>query len=342
MISLSRLVDVLKCLKHRLTAWLLVLRLRREARQAFAYDRRQFMSNAGALHLDRKAAACAEIVMGYHVLEKGLTMPHRRMEFGRGAIVHLINLIESFEKRFGGDSQVTHAAGVLRAYRDLHVGQSLKVMPRLESFLAAHPDVPAAHEPHVSREVFYAAREASFPEFASSRHVVRHFAGPVPREKIEAAVRLATTAPSACNRQHVRVHAVDDPVVRTRLLELQGGSRGFGADADKVLVVTADLSSVRWAWERHDIYTNGGIFVMNLSYSLFYQGIAHCILHWSVPPSTDRSARKLLGLPDNEAIVQLFACGQPPEEFDVAASPRRPLEDILSWYEGARPDGNMA
>lgn len=324
------MTKLIKNAKRSLMAALQRIKLRHEARQAFAYDRSQFMANAGALHLDRKAAACAEIVMGYHVLEKGLTMPRRRLGFGQGAVRHLMNLVESFERRFGSDSQVTHAVGVLRAYRDLHAGRP-EATPRLEAFLAAHPGVPSANEPHVTRDAFFAAKDSPFPAFAASRHVVRHFAGPVPTGTIEEVVRLAMTAPSACNRQHVRVHAVSDPTSRDRLFALQGGTRGFGSDADKVLVVTADMSSVRWAWERHDIYTNGGIFVMNLCYALHYHGVAHCILHWSVPPATDRAAHALLGIPENEAIVQVLACGLPPDEFDVAASPRRPLDDILSW-----------
>ena len=197
------------------------------------------MENAGALHLERRAAACAEIVMGYHVLEKGLTMPRRRLGFGKGAVVHLANLVDAFERRFGrGDAQVEHAVGVLRAYRELHRDWP-EPMPRLDAFLSAHAETRAAVEPHVTRSEFFAAKDAPFPEFAASRHVVRHFAGAVPRETIEAAVSLALTAPSACNRQHARVHAVDDPELRDRLFELQGGTRGFGADADKVLVVTS-------------------------------------------------------------------------------------------------------
>ena len=151
---------------------------------------------------------------------------------------------------------------------------------------------------------------------------------------IASAVALAATAPSACNRQHARVHVIDDPSLRERLFALQGGTRGFGADADKALVVTADLSAVRWGWERHDAYVNGGIFVMNLCYALHYHGIAHCILHWSVEPATDREAHRLLGIPENEAIAQVLACGMPPEEFDVAASPRRAPEEIVTWHGG--------
>lgn len=362
------MIESMKIVKRALSAWWLRVRTRREAARAFRYDMAQFMENAGALHLDRMAAARAEIVMGYHVLEKGLTMPRRRLGFGRGAVVRLVGLVAGFERRFGcGDPQVAHAVGVLRAYAELHEasggsgdsggsgnsGNSGKagnsgntgkagesgspgIPVELARFLAARPGVPAAVEPHVAREAFFAARDRPFPEFAASRHVVRHFAGTVPRETIEAAVSIALTAPSACNRQHARVHVVDSPDLRDRLFALQGGTRGFGQDADKVVVVTADLSSVRWAWERHDCYVNGGIFVMNLCYALHYHGVAHCILHWSVSPETDRAAHALLDIPGNEAIVQVIACGMPPGEFDVAASPRLSVADVLAWHGGPR------
>ncbi|MCR5415027.1 MAG: nitroreductase family protein [Kiritimatiellae bacterium] len=328
------MVESLKRLKRALCAFLLRMKIRREANAAFRYDRRLFMRNAGALHPERKAAAVSEIVMGYHVLEKGITMPHRRLGFGRDAACRLADLIDSFERRFGkGDGQVDHAASVLRAYRELHRDWPAG-MERLDAFLAEHP-CAAAVEPHVRRADFFAARESPFPAFAASRHVVRHFGGPVPRETIERAVSVALTAPSACNRQHARVHAVCGKRLIERLFALQGGTRGFGQDADKALVVTADLSSVRWGWERHDAYVNGGIFVMNLAYALHHCGVAHCILHWSVSPRADAEARKLLGIPGNEAIVQILACGLPPEEFDVAASPRRPLCEAMVWHGGA-------
>lgn len=304
----------------------------REARRAFRHDRKQFEAHAGALHGGRRAAARAAIVMGYHVMEKGLTMPQRRMGFGKGVALHLAGLVEDWERRFGRDDpQVRHAVAVLRAYRELHRDWP-EPMPRLDAFLAARPDVPAAVEPHVAREAFFAAKDKPFPEFAASRHVVRHFAGPVPRKTLEAAVALAATAPSACNRQPARVHAYTDPALLSRLFELQGGARGFGGDAGAVLVVASDLSAVRWGWERHDAWTNGGIFVMNLCYALHWHGVAHCILHWSVAPETDREAHRLLGIPENEAIVQVLACGLPPDEFDVAASPRLAVDEVLTWH----------
>lgn len=304
---------------------------RKEAQRAFRYDLRQFEATAGALGGGGREAARAAIVMGYHVLEKGLTMPRRRMGFGKGAALHLANLVEDYERRFGtDDGQVRHATAVLRAYRELHRDWP-EPMPRLDAFLAARPDVAPAAEPHVSRAAFFSAKNAPFPEFAASRHVVRHFSGPAPREALEAAMALAMTAPSACNRQPVRLHVVDEKAKMARLLELQGGTRGFGEDIGQLVVVAADRAAVRWAWERNDPWVNGGIFAMNLCYALHWHGIAHCLLHWSVAPETDAEAHRLLGIPEREAIVVLVACGLPPEEFDVAASPRRGLGEIATW-----------
>ena len=330
------MIELLKKIKRAVVSFAVRARVRREALRAFRYDRAQFMANAGALHLDRMAAARAEIVMGYHVLEKGLTMPRRRLGFGRGAVVHLVNLINSFEKRFGGDDpQVRHAVGVLRAYRELH-RERPDPMPRLDAFLASHPDIPAADEPHVTREAFFAAKDAPFPQFAASRHVCRHFAGPVPMKTIESAVELAITAPSACNRQPARVHVIDDPALRDRSMVESGGTPGFGENGEKVLVVAGRRLTDSWGWERHDCYVNGGIFVMNLCYALHYLGVAHCILHWSVSPEVDRAAHEFLGIPANEAIVQVIACGMPPEEFDVAASPRLAVSDVLTRHGGGK------
>jgi nitroreductase len=75
---------------------------------------------------------------------------------------------------------------------------------------------------------------------------------------------------------------------------------------------------------------------MNLCYALHYLGVAHCILHWSVSPDADREARRLLEIPPGEAIVQVIACGMPPEEFDVASSPRLSAPDVLTWHGGVR------
>lgn len=200
--------------------------------------------------------------------------------------------------------------------------------------LSQYPDVPRQEgQLEMSREEYYSHLQSPFVEFAASRHSVRHLCGKVSIGQINRAVAVASNAPSACNRQHTRVHCSGNPEVNRQILALQNGSRGFGHLADKLLIVSATLHAIRWAEERNDLYTNAGIFVMNLCYGLHVNKVAHCILNWSVMPDVDIQLRRLVSIPDDESIVCIILCGDCPEHFRLAASPRKPPEEILTVHE---------
>jgi len=307
------------------------------ARRLFAYDCKRFVRYAGCFNDSVRGASLARIIMAYHVLEKGMTMPRRRLDFGHAAVLNLIGLIRDFENRFGfNEDQVNHAVGCVKEYLELHVSAVLDTgkddvfWSEVKSFCREHEDVPASKQMEMTREQFFANNEDSFPVFAASRHTSRHYEGVVDIGRIKTAVQLAMTAPSACNRQFVKVYCVSNHETRDKLLSLQNGNRGFGKEADKLLVVTADMSGNRWVEERNDLYTNAGIFTMNLAYALQYNRVAHCILNWSVSPENDVEGHKILGMPENEAIVVLLSCGNAPERFMIAASPRKCVEEVFS------------
>ena len=319
------------------------LSLRRAVSAVFKYDKRRFLDFAGALHAVSKDARRAEIVMEYHVLEKGLTMPQRHLAFGRWTVWHLIDLLGAWRTKEGdfSDGQVKTAVQVLLAYEKLHRDmqydetKDAEFWQKLHFFTATVQGLfSPMQEPHLKRETLVAARDASFPQFAASRRSVRNFTGePISVSTLKEAVALAMTAPSACNRQHTRVHAVTSPQLKRELLQLQQGCRGFGDKAGAFLVITACLGCVRWPEERNDLYTNAGLFLMNLSYALHWHGVAHCILNWSAEPSRDRKLRQCLSLPEEEEIVAVVACGCAPEEFDVASSPRRSVDEIFTEHQ---------
>lgn len=174
---------------------------------------------------------------------------------------------------------------------------------------------------------YWANNEAAFPLFAASRHSVRHFSGKVDSSLIDKSIALACTAPTACNRQHVHIHTYEDEQAAA-LLAYQNGNKGFGHLCKQLIVVTTDKNALYTMKERHDAYTNGGIFAMNLSYSLHYHRVAHCILNWSSDPGTNSKFKSAGRIPENEAVVLLIACGNVPENFKVARSPRKPASQI--------------
>lgn len=308
------------------------------AKPYFEYDMNRFIRYSGAFGEETRGKLLTKVIMLYHVIEKGLTMPNRRLWFGKDALAALIAAVDRFEGRFGGeDPQIRHAIGVVQDYHSLHRGCASSVpadfadcWAQIEAFAAAHADVPPARQLHCRRESVYGKKNSPFPDFARARRTIRHYA-PVelPMQRIRDAVELAMTAPSACNRQYCRVHCLADKSRIRELLAIQGGCRGFGDSADKVLVVTADLEGIDAPRERDDIFTNGGIFLMNLCYSLFYNEVAHCILNWSRTPEEDMAMRKIVHIRDSETVVAVLACGVPPDEFDVAASPRKDIADVL-------------
>lgn len=306
----------------------------RGVRRYFIYDALRFfrLSRAG------EEAALAPIIVDYHVVEKGLTMPARRLGFGREAVKRLVARIAEFEQKFGcGNGQWRHAVGVVRAYVDLHRQKmysfdDAEFLALIDEFDSRYSNLPVCRQAHVSKDGFYSNRSSPFYEFALSRHTIRHYMqANIDVSRIKSAVELAMTAPSACNRQHVRVRCIVDRDLMVKVLEIQGGNRGFGHLADKLLVVSADLRDCLGAYERNDGYINGGIFTMNLCYALHFYGIAHCILSCSLDLDRVKSLRWALDIPEYEVLVVMVACGEAPEEFDVATSPRRRVDEILNF-----------
>lgn len=304
---------------------------------AFHHDAKRFVAHSAALNPHGKTVLEAKIIMHYHVLEKGITMPNRRIPFGVNVAKALVSLLRDFEQSYGLTKQVERGMAVLKDYFDIHRGAGVpeEELVEISKFFAEHPTVVASKQLHFSRQDYYAMKNEPFPIFAAGRHTIRNYSStPIDDSKIKEAVKLAMTAPSACNRQHVRVRCIRNHDVCKQVLELQGGNRGFGHLADKVLIVTSELQAeVGGTRERYDAYVNGGIFLMNLCYAMTYFEIAHCILTASMERETDSKVRSLGNIPDSEVIVAMLCCGEPTDEFDVASSPRREVDELLFFVD---------
>lgn len=194
------------------------------------------------------------------------------------------------------------------------------------------PAVKEDGQIEITRELYYAHLESSFPEFSASRHSVRHFNGPVSLEQIERAVSLARNAPSACNRQHTRVHCICDKETRKKC------SPSRMETGDSVIWPTS-CSSLRRISTTSAGRKNGTtctlmqeFFLMNLCYALHANKVAHCLLNWSVSPFRDILLRKLVSIPDHETVICILACGDCPEQFSLASSPRKPVSEILTVH----------
>lgn len=183
------MLNLLKKISNRLNAICYTRSSRYKLRYLYSYDRKRFIRHAGSLHHEEKEQKLASVIMAYHVVEKGLSMPERRLGFGHDAVLNLISLIRDYSEKFPQDDQILHAISVLDAYREVHRKENFNLNPdlqqALDSLLADFP--PADHgkgHMEMTREQYYAHLESPFPEFSASRHSVRHFNGPVSLEQI--------------------------------------------------------------------------------------------------------------------------------------------------------------
>ena len=175
------------------------------------------------------------------------------------------------------------------------------------------------------------ARHGDFATFAPSRHSIRRFSDrPVPDELLREVIRLANTAPSACNRQEVRVHSVSEPATVHEILDLQGGFRSESEGIRQLLLVTADLTfTYMEGMDRQQPYIDGGIYLMNLLYALHYHGVGACAGNASLLLRDEARILSLAGCRESEVLIAIVPIGFPATPILTTSSRRRPPEETL-------------
>lgn len=170
--------------------------------------------------------------------------------------------------------------------------------------------------------------DSDFQTLAYSRHSVRDFSDkPLSVEKIKKVVKLAQTAPSACNRQSSRIIHVTDREKCEKILNIQGGAKGHSIT--ELLLLVSDLSLYRFLSEMDTPYLDSGIFLMNLLYSCTYYGIDTCPLIWDDYGEKGTELRRILPIGKNMHVIAVIQIGEHRENSVHAISHRRPVEDVF-------------
>jgi hypothetical protein len=233
----------------------------------FLYDYVRFVRYSKATK-PIKQSLISSIILRYHIVEKGLTMPQMRLGFGKDNLLTLINQIHDFATLHApADEQIQHAIAAVFEYEKAHADAGFDLDEEIRSAIQAlrhqFPHIKPSQQIATAREQYFADIEAPFEVFSLSRHSVRNFEGAVEIEQINSAIRLAESAPSFCNRQPCRVHVITDYALVPQSLKLQNGNRGFGHLVHQLLVLIADLRTAE-PTERNCIHLNSEIYLMNL------------------------------------------------------------------------------
>lgn len=344
--------SALKALAKRVLpeAWTAQLRRmlnRRRARRGCRAQAARFIRHAVALERPHtQAHLAAQLQIDAHRIEKGLSLRTPRVLFGAQVVQRLLDNLERYRRLYPPDAYAWAALDNLDAYAAFNADQGEDVSALEQRLRALRGQMPAREDAEAwggaverTRAQIREAVAFDYEAFVATRSSVRQFEpGEVDPALLRQAADYARRAPSVCNRQPWRTHVLSRERDKALILGLQNGNRGFGHEADKVLVTTGRLERFLIPWEHHECWVDGGMYTMALLYALHALELGACCLNWCVPPEIDAMARERLGLDPDETIVAIIAVGRLPERFRVARSRRFPLADSLVFHPGADED----
>lgn len=291
----------------------------------YKYDMDTYFNNS-CMNMEKGEALATSIRIIAHAIEKGMSLPNCKQDFGKAKIEELMNLCEKYQKiKNPQDKQAIQIAiATISAYYKFQESRGIKIEFIPEKYKNNESNMAGIKE-YVSKD------RTGFANIALNRHSSRNFSDQIPcPDIITKVVSLAQTAPSACNRQPIRIFACTDENKRKEIMNIHGGVRGFGMPG-VIFAITGDLNLYQNEFERNTVYVDGGIFCMNLLYSLDCYGLVSCPVIWGNEPDMDRKLSKILDIPQSYKIILLILAGYyPSEKYIAACSPKREVDSILT------------
>ncbi|MDE5778417.1 MAG: nitroreductase family protein [Lachnospiraceae bacterium] len=266
-----------------------------------------------------------------HELEKGFSLPMPKRGFGKEKVALLVEYYEKYvELGEGVDTElIQYVQDILAFYEQNKKEYAFDVSMIPENLRSKDSRKLDAGIKQIGKNDLFEVQKWSFEKFSETRHSIRMFKDEkIEEDLIKQAVRLAQTAPSACNRQSVEIFHISSADKCKEILDLQGGFKGASVVND-LLIITSNLSLYTSLYELNTGYVDGGIFAMNLMYALHYYGIGSCPLLWNDDCDKREKIRDMVKIPMKNMIVLLLPIGNYVEpDYKYAVSKRKPVKKI--------------
>ena len=269
-----------------------------------------------------------KILLVVHAIEKGLGIKNTRLGFGTKKINDLLSFLKEWERNGFSlkDYSYIYAINVLKIYICYHDKQEFNT-PFIEQLRLFVNNRTVTEIESGFKTYNNDFDRKDLISLITNRHSIRDYnEREVTREEILKCIKLALTAPSACNRQPSKCYFSMDKLKIEKIGELVPGNTGFNK-VNNYLVITADISAFG-IQEYSQWMTNAGIFITYLSLILEYNNINNCILQWADVNNSDKSMRSLLGIPKNEQIVAAISVGYANPNCKILQSKRKSVEEI--------------
>ncbi|EJX1708274.1 nitroreductase family protein [Vibrio cholerae] len=272
-----------------------------------------------------------------HRLEKGLSMPERRNIFGEAFIIETVKLyIAATKTEAFSKSELEWAFDVLETFfsqvgssevidfaRELYVKNKIC----LESDLTR---VPYKKEKVLKSDISY----DDLLVLAKQRSSVRWYLDKeVPDELLNKAIALATTAPSACNRQPFEFLVINDKNKAKEVVSCPAGTAGFSNQVPCTIVVVGNLSCYPTPADRHVIYIDAALASMQLMLALETLGLSSCPINWPENTIRENLLKNHVNLPDYKRVIMMISVGYGDEKSFIPFSSKKTVNELRTSIE---------
>ena len=302
-------------------------------------DCKLYSRDSTVFRTDNYSKIEAKIILDYHSVEKGLLYRSPKDRFAKDRILSLHRyLSEDIIVAKRGNTQIEVAYKIMCQYYEMHKEKGVDIgdyytiiqYEMYKNLLDRNYTNDFGGAIYFTQSDFYNANQANFYDFSYSRKSIRNFTGKkIDFSQIKLAIQLASNAPSVCNRQASKVYLIEDKQKIDSLLKIQGGFTGYTDNVVQLLIVTIDRNYFYTIGERNQFYIDGGIFLMNLLYSLHYYKIANCPANWGKTIQEEKLVETCIHLPHSEKIICMVPIGLANDDFKVCLSKRRDVDEFF-------------
>lgn len=287
-------------------------------------------------HLESKEKFEYYLTKQYHIIEKGLSLPKPKLEFGQKVILNLMNESYRYYKIYGTSELLTSISSCLKEYLNFNkinnVNTNTDYYKNIKEFIHTIKPNELGGTKEITKKDIMQSINFDFEQFLRMRTSVRDFSDKqVELNSIIETMALAKLAPSVCNRQGWKAHIYSDSALINQLLTLQNGNRGFTQSINKLLIIVGDMRAFT-KLESNQIYIDGGIFSMNILLSLHSKGLGAVALNTCLPYTIEKKVKKVAEIEEYEKLIMMIAVGNIKDDFKVAISNRKDTDQVYQIH----------
>lgn len=272
-----------------------------------------------------------------HRLEKGLCFPDGKRTFAEKYITETVTAFSVALKADTHDPlELQWAKDVLTRYFDRVEKTAPIIADAYALFLSGHDAYTGSSSPFPFKQIkpVEGINGESFLRLCQNRVSCRWFTDrKLSRLQIEQAVKSASQAASACNRQPFQFLLIENAELKKQVVNLPFGTAGFGEDLPHLMMVLGDLSNFALERDRHLIYIDSALATAQLMLSFTAQGFASVPINWPDVEENHTAARKLLGLENYHVPIMLVGFGCPDPEAMIPFSQKKPPHSLMKVYD---------